>query len=41
MLSAEKKHEVLAVDTDKEKTEELKTLVIHAVHMDAAVKENL
>jgi trk system potassium uptake protein TrkA len=37
----EKKHEVLAVDTDKEKIEELKTLVTHAVHMDAAVKENL
>lgn len=37
----EKKHEVLAVDTDKEKIEELKTLVTHAVNMDAAVKENL
>jgi trk system potassium uptake protein TrkA len=36
-----KKHEVLAVDTDKEKIEELKTLVSHAVQMDAAVKENL
>ena len=36
-----KKHEVLAVDTDKEKIEELKTLVTHAVQMDAAVKENL
>lgn len=36
-----KKHEVLAVDTDKEKIEELKTLVTHAVHMDAAVKDNL
>ena len=37
----EKKHEVLAVDTDKEKIEELKTRVTHAVHMDAAVKDNL
>jgi trk system potassium uptake protein TrkA len=37
----EKKHEVLAVDTDKDKIEEVKTLVSHAVHMDAAVKENL
>ena len=37
----EKKHEVLAVDMDKEKIEKLKTLVTHAVHMDAAVKENL
>lgn len=37
----EKKHEVLAVDTDKDKIEELKTLVTHAVNMDAAVKENL
>ena len=37
----EKKHEVLAIDTDKEKIEGLKTLVTHAVHMDAAVKENL
>jgi trk system potassium uptake protein TrkA len=36
-----KKHEVLAVDTDKEKIEELKTFVTHAVHMDAAVKDNL
>ena len=36
-----KKHEVLAVDMDKEKIEELKTRVTHAVHMDAAVKENL
>lgn len=36
-----KKHEVLAVDTDKEKIEELKTKVTHAVHMDAAVKDNL
>ena len=37
----EKKHEVLAVDTDKEKIAEIKTLVSHAVHMDAAIKENL
>ena len=37
----EKKHEVLAVDMDKGKIEKLKTLVTHAVHMDAAVKENL
>lgn len=36
-----KKHEVLAIDTDKERIEELKTLVTHAVQMDAAVKENL
>jgi trk system potassium uptake protein TrkA len=36
-----KKHEVLAVDKDKERIEELKTLVTHAVHMDAAVKDNL
>jgi len=37
----EKKQEVLAVDIDKEKIEELKTDVTHAVHMDAAIKENL
>lgn len=36
-----KKHEVLAIDDDKEKIEALKTLVTHAVQMDAAVKENL
>jgi len=36
-----KRHEVLAVDADKERIEELKTLVTHAVQMDAAVKENL
>ncbi len=36
-----KKHEVLAIDLNKERIEELKTLVTHAVHMDAAVKENL
>lgn len=33
--------EVLAVDIDKEKVEELRTQVSHAVLMDAAVKENL
>jgi trk system potassium uptake protein TrkA len=37
----EKKNEVLAVDKDKNKIEEVKTFVSHAVHMDAAVKENL
>ncbi|MFQ6037150.1 MAG: potassium channel family protein, partial [Candidatus Aminicenantales bacterium] len=37
----EKKHEVLAVDVDKEKIENVKTFVSNAVHMDAAVKENL
>jgi len=37
----EKKHEVLAIDRDKEKIEEVKTFVSHAVNMDAAIKENL
>ena len=37
----EKKHEVLAVDTNKGIIEDLKTLVTHAVHMNAADKENL
>jgi len=37
----EKGQEVLAVDIDKEKVEELRTLVSHAVLMDAAVKDNL
>ncbi len=37
----EKDHEVLAVDRDKTKIEEVKTFVSHAVHMEAAVKENL
>ncbi len=37
----EKDHEVLAVDRDKNKIEEVKTFVSHAVHMEAAVKENL
>jgi len=37
----EKKHEVMAVDKSKEKIEEIKTYVTHAVHADAAVKENL
>jgi trk system potassium uptake protein TrkA len=37
----EKGNEVLAVDKDKEKIEEVKTFVSHAVHMDAADKENL
>jgi trk system potassium uptake protein TrkA len=36
-----KGQEVLAVDIDKEKVEELRTYVSHAVLMDAAVKENL
>ncbi len=34
-------NEVLAVDKDKEKIEEVKTFVSNAVHMDAADKENL
>ena len=37
----EKKNEVLAVDQDKEKIDEVKTFVSHAVHMDAADRENL
>lgn len=37
----EKKNEVLVVDSDKEKIEAVKTFVSHAVHMDAADKENL
>lgn len=37
----ERGHEVLAVDSDKEKIEELKVSVSHAVHMEAADKENL
>ncbi len=37
----EKKNEVLAVDADKEKVEHVKSFVSHAVHMDAADKENL
>jgi len=37
----EKKNEVLAVDQDKEKIDEVKMFVSHAVHMDAADKENL
>jgi trk system potassium uptake protein TrkA len=37
----EKKNEVLAVDVDKEKIEEVKDFVSHAVNMDAADKENL
>jgi trk system potassium uptake protein TrkA len=37
----EKGNEVLAVDEDKDKIEEVKNFVTHAVHMDAAVKENL
>ena len=36
-----KKQEILAVDKDKEKIEEVKTFVSHAVSMDAANKENL
>jgi len=35
----EKKNEVLAVDVNKEKVEEVKAFVSQAVHMDAAVKE--
>ncbi len=37
----EKGNEVLAVDEDKEKIDEVKNFVSHAVHMDAADKENL
>ncbi len=37
----EKGHEVLAIDVDKECVEESKSCVSHAVHMDAADKENL
>jgi len=37
----EKGNEVVAVDKDKEKVEEVKTFVSHAVNMDATVKENL
>ena len=34
-------NEVLAVDREKDKIEEVKSFVSHAVHMDAADKENL
>lgn len=37
----EQGNEVLAVDKDKEKIEEVKAFVSHAVHMDADDKENL
>jgi trk system potassium uptake protein TrkA len=37
----EKGNEVLAVDNYKEKIEEVRAFVSHAVHMDAADKENL
>lgn len=37
----EKGNEVLAVDDNKEKIEEVKTFVSHAVYMDAADKQNL
>lgn len=37
----EKRNEVLAVDKNKEKIEEVKSFVSHAVSMDAADKENL
>lgn len=37
----ERKNEVLAVDASKEKIEEVKAFVSHAVNMDAADKENL
>lgn len=37
----EKGNEVLTVDADKEKIEEVKNFVSHAINMDAADKENL
>jgi len=37
----EKENEVLAIDKDKEKIEEVKNFVSHAVQMDSANKENL
>jgi trk system potassium uptake protein TrkA len=37
----ERGNEVLAVDKDKDKIEEVKSFVSHAVHMDSAGKENL
>jgi len=37
----EKGNEVLAVDENKEKIEEVKNFVSHAISMDAADKENL
>lgn len=37
----EKRQQVVAVDSDREKIEEVKTFVSHAVQMDAADKENL
>jgi trk system potassium uptake protein TrkA len=37
----EKGHDVLAVDKNKEQIEDVKAYVSHAVHMDAADKENL
>ena len=37
----ERGHDVLAVDCDKDKIEELKVSVSHAVQMEAADKENL
>ena len=37
----EKGHEVIAIDSEKEKIEAVKTFVSHGVHMDAAAKENL
>ncbi len=37
----EKGNEVLAIDMDKERVEEVKNFVSHAVSMDAADKENL
>jgi len=37
----EKKNEVLAVDVEKEKVDEVQEFVSHAVNMDAADKENL
>ncbi len=37
----EKGNEVLAIDEDKEKIEEVKNFVSHAISMDAADKENL
>ena len=37
----ERGNEVVAVDKDKERVEEVKTFVSHAVNMDATIKENL
>ncbi len=37
----QKGHEVLAVDSNKDRIEAMKNAVTHSVHMEAAVKENL